>query len=290
MDSEGNPVEQPYFLVFHSVGQSESIRKAFFVNGYPFQEQNVDLQMWKHYNSKGAFLQIAGKPFPVRQLYAILRYIGTITGSYPQDPYLQAIADEMMETFRIFKEKINHFGEGDTEGYEVVAEFKQMVEEYLNRYNTQFIIMDKLSVVDLELAGLINWAERSTNECIGVDTFRDLLDAQDIQDYVNYHPRVQAGLRCRKQQKYGSIPPNAYGGSEKLMDGDLDEWIKQGVDEYAAPIANRQEKGVNSSFASVEHKGGSPSKAKPSKSKAKVGKSKGGKPSVQKGKPSKKKG
>jgi len=166
------------------------VKQCLLIAGYPFRERIVSSSEWPEYKANGAFLQIDGKSHPLRQVNAILRYCGRLTGLYPSDPYEGMMCDEICEAIWWFQELLEDYVEepGEKEA------FIRDIEGKVNMYEEQlFLLGDHLYICDLVLAGLIQWSQTVENPSISPNMFTHLTKARTVRDFTKNHPNIVNG-------------------------------------------------------------------------------------------------
>lgn len=100
-----------YYFDFHG-GAGEPIRNAFRVSKIPFEDVRVKHGDWPELKASDKcifgqmpLLEIDGKMFS--QSMAILRYVGKITGLYPEDPIESLRVDEFLDSIIDTRSKIS---------------------------------------------------------------------------------------------------------------------------------------------------------------------------------------
>lgn len=192
-------------LVFSSVSQTESIRKALFIGGIPFSEKHVSDSTFAKYQATGAVL-IHGN-MVTTQKNAILRYCGKLSDLYPTDELESLHCDELIEHMREFREDV----EQNHRNKQIVNEFNDKIEQKLEQTAGRFCVGDDLTIADLELVALVHWVNKQEKNmpCKGMFDGRRLVE--DIYDFVNSHNRVRSGKNAREiQEKGGGVPKDAY--------------------------------------------------------------------------------
>jgi glutathione S-transferase len=82
-------------------GRGEPARLALAIGGVPFEDRRIAGADWPAHKAEmplGALPVLEVDGYPLTQSNAINRYIGTLTGLYPTDPWQAVLCDEVMET------------------------------------------------------------------------------------------------------------------------------------------------------------------------------------------------
>lgn len=98
-----------YTLHFFSVGISESVRNAFNMGEVEYTEDRMAEGKFRERYPEailGMVLSIEGENDIIIP-FSILRYIGSLGGLYPSDPFDAMKVDECLELTRTFRGKLN---------------------------------------------------------------------------------------------------------------------------------------------------------------------------------------
>jgi glutathione S-transferase len=84
---------------FNFEGVAEKVRLAMKIGGLAFEDVRIDFPSWPALKPKTPYgqvplLEIDDGP-PITQSFAMLRYVGRLTGLYPEDPVLAMQIDEV---------------------------------------------------------------------------------------------------------------------------------------------------------------------------------------------------
>ena len=81
-------------------GRGEPARLALTVGGVEFEDRRIDFSSWPEIRPSAPFhacpfLEVDG--YTIGQSNTITRYVGKLTGLYPQDPWQAALCDEALD-------------------------------------------------------------------------------------------------------------------------------------------------------------------------------------------------
>jgi glutathione S-transferase len=207
--------EHKYKVVYFDMdgGRGEPIRLAFHYAGIPFEDDRIKHPDWPArkphtpYHSI-PYLEVDGKI--IGQSGAIQRYVGKLTGLYPQDAFAAAKVDEIMDASEDIGNKLV------PTMFEKDAEKKKSLREelaagplptILNNINNAlkangsgpFINGEHPSVGDFKVFTIVNWLKSGTLDHIPTD----LVDKYDrivgIHKAVAALPKVDEYYAARKK-------------------------------------------------------------------------------------------
>eukprot|EP01084_Bolivina_argentea_P238222 400223_1 len=162
-----------------SAGRAHPIRLALVLGGIAFEDEFIEGAEHKATKAAGGrrwsglpelvIYDAEGKEVTtIGQSYAMLRYVGTITGIYPSNALQRAFVDELLDSLNDAKKSLMFNGEKDKEKQKAMREaiiakdgaltywlnkFVLRLEENEKRGNTNgFIVGNSVTIADLALA------------------------------------------------------------------------------------------------------------------------------------------
>jgi prostaglandin-H2 D-isomerase / glutathione transferase len=192
-------------------GRGEPARLALHIGGIAFEDHRIAGKDWPVLRDQTPFLAIPTLEvdgFVVSQSNSINRYVGKLTGLYPNDDLQAFLCDEAMEAVEDISTRI-----GQTIGLPEDAKKKareELAAGHLRRYLEQFQARLKaaggeyfadrrLTVADLKVAMLIRWLRSGVLDHIP----KDLVDTVAPQlvkhvERVTSHPKIVEYYQRRK--------------------------------------------------------------------------------------------
>ena len=145
-------------------GRGEPARLALTVGGVPFEDHRISFSDWPSLRESAPFhacpfLEVDGQT--IAQSNTISRYVGRLTGLYPEDLWQAALCDEMLDAV---EDMWVHFGAtmGIKDADELKAAREGLVEEHYKHYlstmsqrlkaaGDEFFADGRLTVADLQV-------------------------------------------------------------------------------------------------------------------------------------------
>lgn len=145
-------------------GRGEPARLALTVGGVPFEDHRISFSDWPEIRPSAPFhacpfLEVDGKM--IAQSNTITRYVGRLTGLYPEDAWQAALCDEMLDTV---EDMWVYFGAtmGIKDAEELKAAREKLVSERYDHYlkmmserlqdaGGEFFADNRLTVADLQV-------------------------------------------------------------------------------------------------------------------------------------------
>eukprot|EP00299_Pterocystis_sp_00344_P012040 c5725_g1_i1.p1 GENE.c5725_g1_i1~~c5725_g1_i1.p1 ORF type:complete len:206 (-),score=44.60 c5725_g1_i1:23-640(-) len=198
-------------VYFDGKGRAEAIRLALTIGDIPFEDVRLSIDQFQEANSSGQLplaqlpvLKIGAETLP--QSMAILRYAGRLASLYPEDPFLAARVDTVLDTFQDLVAKV--YRETDPEKKE--ASRKQIaaediplafryLESLLQKSGSGFLVGQSLSIADLYAYTIINTLKSGILDHIPQNVLDPFPQVLALHNIVASHPKVQAWEAAHKK-------------------------------------------------------------------------------------------
>ncbi|MBK9245651.1 MAG: glutathione S-transferase family protein [Burkholderiales bacterium] len=192
-------------------GRGEPARLALHIGGIAFEDHRIAGKEWPAFRDKTPFLamptlEVDGQVFS--QSNSINRYVGKLTGLYPNDDLQAFRCDEVMEAVEDISTRI-----GQTIGLPEDAKKKAreelaagLITRFLEQFQTklkaaggEYFADRHLTVADLKVAMLIRWLRSGVLDYIPKDLV-DTVAPQLVKHFerVTGHPKVAEYYQRRK--------------------------------------------------------------------------------------------
>ncbi len=192
-------------------GRGEPARLALHMGGIAFEDHRIAGKDWAAFRDNAPFLalptlEVDGQV--VSQSNSINRYVGKLTGLYPEDDWQAFLCDEVMDA-------VEDIGTRIDQTIDLAADAKKQMREelqtgalkrYLEQFQTklsaaggQYFAGRKLTVADLKVAMLVRWLRSGVLDFIPkqlVDTVAPLL--VEHFERVMSHPKIVEYYKARK--------------------------------------------------------------------------------------------
>ncbi len=202
--SEVPKLELTYFD-FHG-GRGEPARLALYIGGVPFDDRRVKFEQWPALKPKTPFgaipvLRVDGEE--LAQSNGINRFVGKLTGLYPEDPLQAAFCDEAMDAVEdISVQVVGTFSITDEEEKkarrQVLADgpirfYLERLERRLEARGGTWFSDGRLTVADLKVFLWIRHLKSGTLDYIPTD-LPDRFAPRLVEHFerVRAHPKVRA--------------------------------------------------------------------------------------------------
>lgn len=190
-------------------GRGEPARLALFIGGVPFEDRRIGVKDWPNFRGETPFLampllEVDGKT--VTQSNSINRYVGKLTGLYPEDGWQAFACDEIMDACEDISTRIGNTISMADDAKKKTRE--ELADGHLPRYLVQLqdrlraaggehFADQRLTVADLKVFNLIRWLRSGVLDHIPKDIV-DRLAPQLVKHFerVASHPKV-AGYYVR---------------------------------------------------------------------------------------------
>lgn len=149
-------------------GGAEETRLALAIGGIAFEDDRVPLQAWATLKPKtplGSLPVATIQGRKIVQSKAILRYVGKLTGLYPDEPFQALLVDQVVDTVLDFHHTLFTYMGGDQERLRA-ARNRAMTED-AKRYwggcermledisdDGPYVLGEQLSIADLAIANM----------------------------------------------------------------------------------------------------------------------------------------
>jgi len=200
-----HPTIKLSYFDFHG-GRGEAARVALSIGGIPFEDHRVTHGEWAALKATTPFggvpvLEVDGKR--ISQSNAINRYVGRLTGLYPEDPWQAALCDQVGDAVEaLYAELLHSFQVKDPEVRE--RERAELVAGAIPRYLRGFAALlaeqggewfadGRLTVADLKMAEGVRHLSTGKLDHIPKDIVRQTTPTlADHRERVLAHPGVKA--------------------------------------------------------------------------------------------------
>jgi glutathione S-transferase len=192
-------------------GRGEHVRIAFHIGGIEFEDNRISFAQFGEMRGGIRFnavpvLEIDGAA--ITQSNAMGRYIGRLTGLYPEDEMQALYCDETLEaledlTFRIAA-TMRLEGDAQESAREALAEgwipvFLKGLAELLERGGGQYFADDRLTIADLRSFVQMRWLQSGALDHIPADIVANVAPSLVAhRQRVESDPRVTAYYASRK--------------------------------------------------------------------------------------------
>jgi len=193
------------YFDFHG-GRGEAARVALSIAGIPFEDDRVTFDRWPSMKPATPFgglpvLEVDGKR--ISQSNAINRYVGRLTGLYPDDPWQAALCDQVSDAVEsLYAEMLHSFHIKDPE--ELARERTKLLEGAIPKYLTglrsllveqggEWFAGGRLTVADLKSSECVRHLSTGKLDHIPIDTVRTIApELADHRERVLAQPAVKA--------------------------------------------------------------------------------------------------
>jgi glutathione S-transferase len=192
-------------------GRGEPARLAFHIGGVPFEDHRLAEKDWAAFRDTTPFralpvLEVDGRM--VSQSNSINRYVGKLTGLYPEDDWQAFLCDEVMDAVEDISTQIDQTidlsGDAKKKAREALAagpltRFLQQFQAKLKAAGGEYFADRRLTVADLKVFMFIRWLRAGVLDHIPKD-FVDAVAPQLVQHFerVKSHPKVAEYYQRRK--------------------------------------------------------------------------------------------
>jgi glutathione S-transferase len=190
--------------------RGEVPRLALHLAGMPFEDRRIARKDWAGLRDTMPFqampvLEVDGKV--ISQSNTINRYVGKLTGLYPEDDWQAALVDEVMDAIEDISHKISGTfsleGEAKQKAREAlaagpIARFLQQLDARLGAGGGEWFVENRLTVADLKCFLWVRWLKSGALDHIPVD----LVDRHapllvKHLERVRNHPKISAYYAAR---------------------------------------------------------------------------------------------
>lgn len=184
-------------------GRGEPARLALHIGGIAFEDHRIAGKDWPALRNEAPFLalptlEVDGQV--VSQSNAINRYVGKLTGLYPEDDWQALLCDEMMDAVEDIGTRIDQTIDLPADAKKKAREELQAgaLTHYLERFQKklsaaggQYFAGRQLTVADLKVAMLIRWLRSGVLDYIPKQLV-DTVAPQLVEHFgrVTGHPKV----------------------------------------------------------------------------------------------------
>jgi glutathione S-transferase len=192
-------------------GRGEPARLALHIGGIAFEDHRIAGKDWPTFRDQTPFLAIPTLEVDglvVSQSNSINRYVGKLTGLYPEDDLQALLCDELMEAVEDISTRIAQTIDLPEDAKKSARE--ELAAGHITRYLEQFqarleaaggeYFADRhLTVADLKVAMLIRWLRSGVLDYIPKDLV-DTVAPQLVRHFerVTGHPKVAEYYQRRK--------------------------------------------------------------------------------------------
>ncbi|CAM9405255.1 unnamed protein product [Chrysoparadoxa australica] len=204
--TDQNADRQPARIVltyFDIPGSAEAIRLTFHIAGVPFVDRRIGREEFLEMKPDLPFgqlpiLEVDGEVIP--QSGSILRYVGKISGLYPEDALAaaqcDAVIDGMIDIQMAIRPTIyeKNLQRRAKLGKELAAQTLPMwlgyMEKLLQKGGGEFFVGGSLTICDLVIFTRMKWLQSGVLDCIPKDALDRFPLLSALTDRVCSHPKV----------------------------------------------------------------------------------------------------
>jgi glutathione S-transferase len=184
-------------------GRGEPARLALFIGGVPFEDRRIDVKDWPNFRGETPFfampvLEVDDKA--VTQSNSINRYVGKLTGLYPDDEWQAFLCDEVMDACEDIGTRIAFTINMRDDAKKLAREdlstghiprYLVQLQARLQAAGGEYVADKRLTVADLKVFNLTRWLRSGALDHIPKDIV-DRLAPQLVKHYdrVASHPKV----------------------------------------------------------------------------------------------------
>ncbi len=192
-------------------GRGEPARLAFHIGGVSFEDHRLAGKDWPAFRDRTPFLglpvlEVDGQV--VSQSNSINRYVGKLTGLYPEDDWQALLCDEVMDAVEDVSTRIGQTidlpGDAKKAAREALAagHLKRYLEQFQARLQAaggEYFAGGRLTVADLKVFMLIRWLRSGVLDHIPKELV-DSVAPQLVQhfDRIASHPKIAEYYQRRK--------------------------------------------------------------------------------------------
>ncbi|MGB2817583.1 MAG: glutathione S-transferase [Burkholderiaceae bacterium] len=192
-------------------GRGEPARLAFHIGGISFEDHRLAGKDWPAFRDRTPFLglpilEVDGQV--VSQSNSINRYVGKLTGLYPEDDWQALLCDEVMDAVEDVSTRIGQTidlpGDAKKAAREALAagHLKRYLEQFQARLQAaggEYFAGGRLTVADLKVFMLIRWLRSGVLDHIPKGLV-DSVAPQLVQhfDRIASHPKIAEYYQRRK--------------------------------------------------------------------------------------------
>jgi glutathione S-transferase len=192
-------------------GRGEPARLALHIGGIAFEDHRIAGKDWPTFRDQTPFLAIPTLEVDglvVSQSNSINRYVGKLTGLYPEDDLQALLCDELMEAVEDISTRIAQTidlpEDAKKKAREALAaghvlRYLEQFQARLKAAGGEYFADRRLTVADLKVAMLIRWLRSGLLDYIPKDLV-DTVAPQLVKHFerVTGHPKVAEYYKRRK--------------------------------------------------------------------------------------------